>query len=214
MELAVQIKASESLCVLVSISYLYTYLQVKARFRWQQGDSKVVELNEISSTLWSCQDRNWSSYRPDSAKLVKFTILPLSIHVFYAKKPTSVFLIALTDPRRRLSPSKPGKAEILGKFSIKCSHHDTNSLSLSLMASVTLLLRSLRRRETHAVSAYKFVYISPYSRGYLEILRCLGIADYQKSHLFLFLAELCKRRWEEDGAPVRRSQRYNRRCVR
>lgn len=86
MELAVQIKASESLCVLVSISYLSTYLQVKARFRWQQGDSKVVELNEISSTLWSCQDRNWSSYRPDSAKLVKFTILPLSIHVFHAKK--------------------------------------------------------------------------------------------------------------------------------
>ncbi|KAH0915086.1 hypothetical protein HID58_029532 [Brassica napus] len=57
------------------------------------------------------------------------------------------------------------------------------------MASVTLLLRSLRRRETHAVSAYKFVFISPYSR------------------------ELFKRRWEEDGAPVRRSQRYNRRCV-
>lgn len=209
MELAVQIKASESLCVLVSISYLYTYLQVKARFRWQQGDSKVVELNEISSTLWSCQDRNWSSYRPDSAKLLKFTILPLSIHVFYAKKTH----LRLSNRSNRSTPSKPGKAEILGKFSIKCSHHDTNSLSLSLMASVTLLLRSLRRRETHAVSAYKFVYISPYSRGYLEILRCLGIADYQKSHLFLFLAELCKRRWEEDGAPVRRSQRYNRRCV-
>lgn len=119
----------------------------------------------------------------------------------------------LSNRSNRSTPSKPGKAEILGKFSINCSHHDTNSRSLSLMASVTLLLRSLRRRETHAVSAYKFVYISPYSRGYLEILRCLGIADYQKSHLFVFLAELCKRRREEDGAPVRRSQRYNRRCV-